>query len=68
MIPIGAPYGVWGFDCVPSDDGVCPESKTDTGHECGMYMWFVDLYIGNSPRCCYLPSDKPPGHRTIHYK
>ena len=22
-----------------------------------MYMWFVDLYIGNSHRCCYLPPD-----------
>ena len=45
MILIGAPYGVCGFDCVPSDDGVCSESKTDTGHMCGMYMCFVDLYI-----------------------
>ena len=29
-----------------SDDDVCSESKTDTGHMCGMYMWFVALYIG----------------------
>ena len=53
--------GVFGFDCMPSDDGVCSESKTDTGHECGMYMWFVDLYIGNSHRCCYLTSDYVDG-------
>ena len=48
MILIGASDGVRGFDCMPSDDGVCSESKTDTGHECGMYMWFdtgLMLYI-----------------------
>ena len=48
MIPIGAPDGVSGFDYMPSDDGVYPESKTDTGHECGMCMWFdtgLMLYI-----------------------
>ena len=38
VILIGASDGVRGFDCMPSDDGVCSESKTDTGHECGMYM------------------------------
>ena len=51
MILIGAPDGVYGFDCMPPDDCVCSESKTDTGHECGMYMWFVDFYIGKFDRC-----------------
>ena len=55
-IPIDAPDGVWRVECVPSDDDDWAESKTDTGHECGMYMWFVDLYIGKGPvphlRCC----------------
>ena len=32
------------FDCVSSDDGVCPESKTDTDHKCGIYMSLL-LYI-----------------------
>ena len=54
MILIGAPDGVRGFDCMPSDDGVCSESKTDTGHECGMYMCFVDSYIGEFDRCWHL--------------
>ena len=54
MIPIGAPDGVSGFDYMPSDDGVYPESKTDTGHECGMSMWFVDVYIGKSHRHSHL--------------
>ena len=57
VIPIGALNGVFGFDCMPSDDGFCPESKTDTGHECGIYMWFVDLYIGKFDPYCHLTSD-----------
>ena len=32
------------FDCVSFDHGVCPESKTDTDHKCGMYMSLL-LYI-----------------------
>ena len=43
-IPIDAPCGVWRVECLPYDDGDWAESKTDTVHECGMYMWFVDLY------------------------
>ena len=58
MIPIGAPFGLCGSDCEPSDDGVCPESKTDAGHECGMYTWFVDLHIGKSDRCWPSTSDR----------
>ena len=54
---ISAPYGVCGFDCVPSDDGACPEFKTGTGHECGMHLWFVDLYIGKFDRCWHSKSD-----------
>ena len=45
LIPIGAPYWVRGFDCVPSDDGVCPESKTDTGHICAQYLLHAASYI-----------------------
>ena len=57
MIPIGAPFGLCGSDCKPSDDGVCPESKTDAGHDCGMYTCFVDLHIGKSDRCWHSTSD-----------
>ena len=32
------------FDCVSSDHGVYPESKTDTRHKCGMYMSLL-IYI-----------------------
>ena len=53
-IPIDAPCGVWRVECVPSDDGDWAESKTDTVHECGMYMWFVDLYIGKFDHCWHL--------------
>ena len=45
-IPIDALCGVWRVECIPSDDGDWAKSKTDTGHDCGMYMWFVDVYIG----------------------
>ena len=47
-IPIDVSYRVWRVECVPSDDGDWPESKTDTGHECETYMWFdtgLMLYI-----------------------
>ena len=47
-IGIGAPDGVRGIDSIPSDDGVWSESKTDIGHEWGMDMRIVDLYIGKS--------------------
>ena len=41
--------------------------KTDTGHICGMYMWFVDLYIGPFVHCCHLISDiaKPFDHPQL---
>ena len=42
---------------ISSDDGFCPESKTDTGHKCGTYMWFDALYIGKVDRCWHLRSD-----------
>ena len=54
MIVIGALDGVRGFDCMLSDDGVCRESKTDAGHECRMYVWFVALYVGEFDRCWHL--------------
>ena len=50
-IAVGVWYGMRGIDCVSSEDNVCRESKTDTGHRCGMYMWFVDLYIGKIDTC-----------------
>ena len=55
--PVGAPNGMRGFDCMSSDGGFCPEFKTDIGHKCGMYMWFVDLYIGTCDPCWHLTSD-----------
>ena len=53
-ILIGAPDGVRGVDCMPSDDGVCSESKTDTGHECETYMWFdtglmLSIFVNLTP-------------------
>ena len=57
VISIGASYGVYGFDCMPSDDGIWSESTTDTGHKCGTYMWFADLYIGKFDRRWHLRSD-----------
>ena len=53
-IPTDAPCGVWRVECVRSDNGDWAESKTDTVHECGMYMWFVDLYIGKFDHCWHL--------------
>ena len=50
-IAVGVSYGVRRIDCISSDDNVCRESKTDTGHRCGMYMWFADLYIGKIDPC-----------------
>ena len=45
-IPIGAAYGVCWCACISSDDGVYSDSMTDTGHKCGMYMWFDAFNIG----------------------
>ena len=44
------------FLCESSDYGVCLEPRTDSSHECGMYMWFVDLHIGTFDLCSHLPS------------
>ena len=40
----------------PNYENPGPESKTDTGHECGMYTWFVDLHIG-----------KEDGHKLLDF-
>ena len=64
VIPIGALNGVHGFDCMQSDDGVWSESKTDIDHECGMYLWYVDSYIGKFDRCSHLTSDTTIRIRT----
>ena len=50
-IAIGVWYGVRGIDCISSDGNLCRETMTDTGDRCGMYMWFVDLYIGKIDPC-----------------
>ena len=66
-IPIRVPYDARGFDCLSSDDGVCPESKTDTGHKCGMYMWFVDLYIGTVRLLVTQGINRFLSHNSSHF-
>ena len=48
------------MDCMPSDDGFWSESNTDIGHKCGMYVWFVDIYIGKFDRYWNLQFDPVP--------